>query len=67
MNKLYDLTDIQRQLLAVDDWLANIEQRLTQEHACLGKQELDQARSRVALVYERVTKNVKELCKSEPS
>lgn len=67
MNKLEDLSDIRNQLIAVDDWLANIEKRLTQEHACLGKKELDQARSRLATVYERVNKNIRDLCKSEPS
>ena len=67
MNQDDDLKGVRDQLVAIVDWLGDIDRRLTLHHACLGTKQLRQAQCRLADLQLQVAKVVEEQCKKEPS
>lgn len=64
-----DLKDIEGQLKAIDDWMGVLEERLRQQHACMGSKELRLARGYVRAVIEQVVREkerIVEECKKLP-
>ena len=69
MTKIEDLTDIEGQLKAIDDWLETLHERVTADHTGLGAMPLNQARHRVQGALTRVVREKESLideCKKLP-
>lgn len=61
-----DLKDIEYQLMAIDDWLETLEERVRVDHHGMCSKELGQARARITAAREQLEvrrAELAELCK----